>query len=475
VLQKSSISSIMSFSKSNKKLDRNLILVISLGTITTSFDSSAIGTVLPVIIHQFHSNLQTGKWIISLYVLVICSLLLLSGHLGDIFGHRQIYIIGLTICFFGALLCSTAISINFLVFFRTIEAVGITLILANGIALLTKHCSFAKRGRMLGVLSTMAYVGLISGTSLSGWLLNVFGWRSIFVVVMSLAVLTLFLCVTILPGQESKSNVVKPFSIIRTTLWVISLSALVLAFHWSNSLGWQSLKVLCFLIGGLITFLVTVVWTLSQKTGFVFNQLIIIAAIASFLTYVSLYSITFILPFYILEGKAIQVAKKVGYVLGLRPLLTALVTLISGALADRYNNRSLSVLGLLILIGAFVSFTYVNSTLDIFNVGLLLGVIGIGMGIFLPPNHNMIMGTALSTDKGISSATISLTRNLGMLIGVSLGSAFSQTTLKNQVGHSVFYISTFIAAVAFIIMLISGISSFLKEKNGSASVLIKLH
>jgi MFS family permease len=165
----------------DKKMQGKILLAIGLGALLTSFDSSSVVSILPVITHSLHSTINESKWVVTLYLLTISSLLLASGRLGDLFGHRRLYISGLQICLVGALLCALAPSIEILACFRIIEGIGGVLILANGAALLIKHCEFRSRGRMLGYLSSMAYIGLSSGPPLSVWLSDVLGWRSVFV------------------------------------------------------------------------------------------------------------------------------------------------------------------------------------------------------------------------------------------------------------------------------------------------------
>src|SRR5450755_304621 len=126
-----------------------VILAIGLGILMTSFDSSAVVSILPMISHAFHSNAYDAKWVITSYLLTISALLLTAGQLGDMLGHRRLYLAGLAISFAGALLCASASSISMLVLFRIAEGLGTVLVLANAAALITKLCAANRRGRML--------------------------------------------------------------------------------------------------------------------------------------------------------------------------------------------------------------------------------------------------------------------------------------------------------------------------------------
>src|SRR5450631_2184126 len=137
--------------KQHKKLPRwFMFLAIGLGILTTSFDSSAVVTILPMISHAFHSNAYDAKWVITSYLLTISALLLTAGHLGDMLGHRRLYLTGLAISLAGALLCASVTSIAMLALFRIVEGIGTVLVLANAAALITKLFASNRRGRMLG-------------------------------------------------------------------------------------------------------------------------------------------------------------------------------------------------------------------------------------------------------------------------------------------------------------------------------------
>src|ERR1035437_505438 len=92
----------------NKSSQRGIVLAIGLGTLVTSFDSSAVGSILPSITNAFHSNVSMAKWVVTLYYLTISALVLGAGRLGDLLGHRRLYLSGLSISFIGALMCASA-------------------------------------------------------------------------------------------------------------------------------------------------------------------------------------------------------------------------------------------------------------------------------------------------------------------------------------------------------------------------------
>jgi MFS family permease len=450
--------------------NRYVVLIVSLGIIITSFESSSIGTILPVVIQKFHSGLQSGKWLVSMYTLIICALLLASGNIGDRFGHHTAYLTGLCITFNGAFLCLLAKSMTMLVCFRAVEAIGIALILANAAALLVNHCSFKKRSRSLGLLSSMAYVGVISGTFFSGILTHAFGWRSVFIVVIMLSGIAIFF--TRMISFDDGSPVTSKSTIsLKNVLLVVGLGAVFCAIQFVDLLGWHSFIVdSLFMVGLLIMSFSIRRFELTITSGF--SGQFVFAVMALFLVYVCLYSVSFVLPFYFRNDLNLE-PPQAGLILTLRPLSTALVLPFFGALADKYGPRFFNFLGLLIIFAALFNFTFLQNHTPVRNLVVFLVSMGIGIGAFIAPNHTIIMNSVSISIRGVASATLSLMRNLGMMVGIILVGGFpSAKTAPGFNGSSmqitfqqVLYISLSIIVIALCSALFPSLNHLLNRKK----------
>lgn len=433
----------------------NLVMVIGLGTFITSFDSSAVSSILPLIIHAFHSSPQSGKWVITLYLLSISSLLLLSGRLGDTFGYRRLFLSGLMITFLGALSCALSTSIYMLAFSRIFEGTGIVLIAANGTALITVYSDHENRSQVLGTLSSAAYLGLTAGTSFAGWLTGHFGWRIIFVVVLSLAALAISLSIKTLPKDQSGANA-DPVSIRETVFLTLALIGLVLGLNWSGSLGWHSKIVLYLLTGAFISIVLALPWKRTGQIKLFFNHSVAVASVASLFTYIGIYGVTFILPFYLLDARSVSPAN-MGLLLAVRPLVTAIVAPIGGTMADRYGLLNIMMLGLSVLFFAFLIGIRTNDGPAISYIAIFSVLAGLGMGLFLPANHSLIMGSAGANYKATASGIISLTRNIGMLLGVSIAASFF-TTYRESIHHTGNAINLIMQSIFSLTLITTGIA-----------------
>ena len=145
-------------------------LAVGIGTFMTALDTSVVNTVLPVISKSLHTENSTVGWIVTIYLLVLSGLLLSFGRLGDLRGHKAVYIIGFVVFLFSSVLCGLAPNVLTIIFFRGAQALGAAMLSANSPALLTKNFPASQRGEALGLQATMTYLGLTVGPSFGGWL-----------------------------------------------------------------------------------------------------------------------------------------------------------------------------------------------------------------------------------------------------------------------------------------------------------------
>src|SRR5205085_2471192 len=134
---------------------------------------------LPTITKELNSDLYRVKWVVIVYLLVITCLLLPFGRLSDLYGRRRIFNLGFIIFTIGSCFCSFAPTLLLLVVARALQAVGASMLMANGPAIITAAFPASERGMALGTMAMVVSAGLISGPSFGGILISSFGWPSI--------------------------------------------------------------------------------------------------------------------------------------------------------------------------------------------------------------------------------------------------------------------------------------------------------
>jgi MFS family permease len=186
------------------------------------------------------------------------------------------------------------------------------------------------------------------------------------------------------------------------------------------------------------------------------NRLFSASTLSAVLNYICVYSILFLMPFYLIQGRSFKPAEA-GILLTAMPIVMAIVAPISGTLSDRVGTRIPTVLGMVILaIGLFWLASLAPDSPHS-EIALRLGVAGMGIGIFISPNNSALMGAAPRNRQGIAAGILATTRNVGMVLGVGLTGAIFTTTLSHTGSpsndalfsaiHASFIVTTAIAAI----------------------------
>ena len=157
------------------------------------------------------------------------------------------------------------------------------------------------------------------------------------------------------------------------------------------------------------------------------------AAGSALLNYVCVYTLLFLLPFYLLQARGLSTAQA-GLLLTAQPLTMALIAPLSGSVSDRIGTRLPSVLGMgLLAVGLWLMSGLTADTPSLVFVARL-GLAGLGIGIFVSPNNSALMGAAPSHRQGIAAGILALARNVGMVIGVGIAGAIYTTVLSHSGG-----------------------------------------
>lgn len=403
----------------------------------TALDGSVVNTILPVITRNFSSTIAAVEWIITIYLLVISGLLLTFGRLGDMQGHKRVYIAGFVIFVFSSALCGLAPSVNSLIVFRGFQALGAAMLMANSPAILTKSFPARQRGQALGIQATMTYLGLTVGPSLGGWLADQFTWRSVFYINIPVGLAALILSTRYIPSDHlSKTR--EQFDLWGALVFLAGLVALLFGLNQGDALGWASPLILGSL--GVSALLLAVFIQLERRAPSPMLDLSLFrspafsgASISAILNYICIYIVTFIMPFYLIQGRNFS-PTQAGLILTAMPIIMALVAPLSGTISDRVGTHWPTITGMAVLAVGLYLLSGLGPTTHPSQIALSLGVVGFGVGVFVSPNNSALMGAAPRPRQGIAAGIMATSRNIGMALGVGLAGAVF-TTILSQGGE----------------------------------------
>jgi EmrB/QacA subfamily drug resistance transporter len=456
-------------SSAQNSVDRKWWVLVAIGTgsFMSAIDGSVVNTVLPVLRAAFHSNVTTIEWVVTVYLLVLTGLLLTFGRLGDLNGHRMIYIWGFGLFIISSALCGLAWSAEVLVTFRGIQAVGGAMLASNSPAIVTDNFPAEQRGRAFGLVSTMTYLGLTVGPSLGGWLADALGWRAVFYINVPVGLLALALALIFIP-KDAPSDSGKRFDVAGAVVFLAALIMLLLGLNQGADWGWTSLRVLGLLIGATVFMGVFILVERRSKDPLLDLSLFSVplfstSAASAILNYICVYSIIFLMPFYLIQGRGLTPAQA-GLLLTVEAVLMAITAPLSGLISDRIGSRRPGMLGMGILAAGLFLLSRLGADSSLKLAALGLAVAGAGTGIFISPNTSALMGSAPKVRQGIASGVLASARNFGMVLGVGLAGAIFTTHLAQHTPES-FYTGIEYGFLASAIVAVVGILlSALKEE-----------
>ena len=404
-----------------------LLIAASGGMFLSSLDFS-VNVGLPNIANDLEEGLQPIYLIITVYIGATASLQLVAGRVADLYGLRRVYLVGLVIYALAMFMIASAPALESVLAYRWVQAIANAIFLATSPALITAVFPARMRGTALGMMTAIGMGGMIVGSLGAGFIIDTYGWRSIFLGRLPLAVLALLLAVHGLP-------VLKPdrrgsLDWISVALLVTGFPALLLIFALAQQLGWSnpytvSMCILTLVMGyGLVRRQQHAEAPLLDPV-ILRSSRVVLGLSANFFLYLSVFVCWFILPFFVSEIVGAG-ATVIGLLLALPAVCLVVSSPIGGVLADRNDPALVSTSGLILVVFGLVSFVFCDHQTQVFDIAVRMAVLGIGMGVFQSSNLSQVMGEMSSSALGMGGALAGLSRNLGAMSSVAvLGTLFA--------------------------------------------------
>lgn len=399
-----------------------VMLAVAMGIFLSTVDGSIMNVALPTLREEFGAGFSAVQWVILAYSLTQGTLTLMVGRLGDIYGKKRIYTTGYLVFVAASALAGFSPSVGALIGFRVLQAVGASMILALGIAILTEAFPASERGKALGLSGTIVSVGIAIGPGLGGVILDLADWRWIFLVNIPIGLLGAFTAARFVPDTQPRGG--ERFDYLGAGILAVGLTSLMLAITLIQDFGFGSAVVLglgAVAIAALVVF-VTVERRVPSpmiELSLFRNHLFTVNLVTGFLTFVAIAGVFILLPFYLEEARGFS-NLKVGLLMGASPLVLGIVAPVSGWLSDKIGSRPITIGGLFMLLVGYAMARMLDTMTSEWMFLLLLAPIGIGMGMFQSPNNSIIMGSVRPERLGIASGLLTLTRILGQITGIGV-------------------------------------------------------
>ncbi len=405
----------------------------------TTLDSSIVNVALPTMAKELNTSMAGIEWVVTSYLITICATILLFGKLGDILGKTRIFKFGIGIFTIGSLLCGFSNTLFMLILSRIVQAIGAGAAMATNQGIITETFPANERGRALGMTGTAVALGTMVGPTLGGLIVSIAPWEYIFLINIPIGILVYIGVIKILPFKKKMSDFI--IDIKGSILFMISITLLFTSINFGQSLGYNNLFIVMSFIISLTLFAIFIRVEKNSDNPMldikIFkNRLFSLSIFCGFTSFISIGAVNIILPFYYQDVLSLS-PSTAGLMMTVSPIILAVVAPLSGYLSDKIGSEKISALGLSILSIGIISLVIFNVNTSLIVVGILVGLLSLGSGIFQSPNNSLIMSTVEKNELGIAGSINGLVRNLGTTTGIALSTSILYSRMSSKLGYKV--------------------------------------
>lgn len=400
-----------------------IMTAICTGYLMVIIDATVVNVALPDMRQQLAATGTALQWVVNSYTLMLASFLLTAGALGDRQGNKRIFLVGLSLFTIASALCGLAPTLWVLEATRVLQGVGAAFLIPTSLSLLSNIFSEpVERARAIGIWGAIASIGAAGGPVLGGILVNIFGWRSVFLINIPIGALGILLTLRFIPTVPRLMQ--RGLDLAGQIAGIIALFMLTLAFTEGNSWGWRSLPI----VGALAVFALALVAFLLIE-HFTHNPMLPLKLFSS-PTFSAANTVGLLLNFGF-YGQLFCINLFFQQIKGYSPLITGLALLpeagimiiastLSGRLTGRVGPRWSMVLGLAIGCCGLLALTLVDTRMSYAVLSIMLVAVGFGTAFTMPAMTTATIAAAPAERSGIASATLNSSRQVGVALGVAL-------------------------------------------------------
>ena len=405
-------------------------VVTSVALFMGALDNLVVTMALPAIKDHLHASLASLEWTVNAYTLTFAVLLLPGATLGDRFGRKKMFMIGLGIFTAASALAALSSSADQLIAARALQGVGGAIITPLTLTLLSVAVPAAKRGLALGAWGAIAGLAIAVGPVVGGAIVDGASWSWIFWLNVPIGVALLPLASRLLAESHGPSS---RLDVVGTALATAGLFSVVLALVKANDWGWGSGRIVGLFVAGAVFLAVFVSWEarapepvlplrLFRHRGFTMSN------VASLFMYFGMFGAIFLLAQFLQVGRGYSPLSA-----GVRTLpwtaMPIFVAPIAGLLSDRIGGRRIVAVGLFLqAIGLGWLAAIATPSVSYLTMVPGLAISGFGMALFFAPVANLVLSSVRHEEQGIASGAHNAIRELGGVFGVAvLASVFAHS------------------------------------------------
>jgi EmrB/QacA subfamily drug resistance transporter len=403
---------------------RWVVTATVLGSGMAALDATVVGIALPAIGRDFHTGIAGLQWVVNAYTLTLAGLLLLGGTLGDSYGRRKVFVIGVVWFAAASLLCGLAPTAGVLIAARALQGVGGALLVPGSLAIL--QASFAEEDRMaaIGAWSGLGGVATAIGPFLGGWLIDAVSWRLVFFINLPLAAVVIAISARHVPETKAPGPV--PRLDYRGALAISgALAGITYGLIAASADGWTSVSVLLPLAAGLVLLGLFILVEAREPEpmlplGIFRSRQFSAANAVTFVVYAALGGLLFLVPTVLIVAHGYSPVAAGTALLPVTFIMLALSSR-SGALAARIGPRLQMSVGPVVIAASLLLFARISDSGNYLTAVLPGAVVfGFGVAIMVAPLTATALAAAPADHAGVASAVNNDVARAASLIAVAI-------------------------------------------------------
>jgi len=422
----------------SKARGRWILAATILASSMAFIDSTVVNVALPALQTNLNATAADVQWVIESYALLLSALLLVGGSLGDHYGRRRVFLIGVVIFAVASGLCGFAGNIRQLIAARAVQGFGAALLVPGSLAIISNSFSEQERGRAIGVWSGFSAITTGIGPVLGGWLIEHVSWRAVFFINLPLALVVILISLRhVAENTDRESSRVDWFGAI---LAALGLGALVYGLIESSQLGFNDRSVIMALAAGIVVLILFLFvesrlsqpmlpLTLFRSPTFAGTNLL------TFLLYAALGGTLFFLPLNLIQIQHYP-PTAAGAVLLPFILTMSFLSRWSGGLVSRYGPKLPLVVGPVITAVGYLLFLLPgiggNYWTKFFPPVVVLGL---GMAITVAPLTTTVMNSIAQNRAGIASGVNNAVARTASLLAIAVFGVVMLQMFKAHLDH----------------------------------------
>lgn len=414
------------------------LVVLCIANFLILLDTTIVNAAVPKIITSLGTGIDAALWVLNAYLLAFASLLIIFGRLGDTFGPRRLFVIGMVLFGAASLACGLSMNSAELITARAVQGVGAAILVPQALVLITMIFPPERRGTALGVFVAVAGLAAISGPTIGGLLITDLGWQWIFYLNIPVCVVGVVLTYLLVPNLRLGRP--HRFDVVGVVLATVGLIGVVYGLIESPSFGWGVSSVI--IVVSVLILAAFVFWEARQTEPLVPLALFRSRtfSLASAITVITNFGLFGFVLIFVIETQSVlgMTALKGGIVVLPMSIMLAILAPFSGQLANLIGGRTMLVVGLAMYAIGVLGIAFLPSPTSSATVFILpLIIIGFGMGLALAPATAMALGSVQPQRLGAASGVLNTSRQVGGALGAAvIGSVLQANLIGSMRGQA---------------------------------------